>query len=74
MNSRKSGQKDGTKLSGKIEDLGTWIISIIKQFIAQSPENTLEDEKNDGVNPSQASQTEATPFTNFTRMTSDSFI
>ncbi len=46
-NSRKSGQKDGTKLSGRIEDLGTWITSIIKQFIADSPENTLEDEKNE---------------------------
>ena len=35
------------KLSNRIEDSGTWITSIIKQFIAKSPENTLKDEKNE---------------------------
>ncbi len=34
-------------MSDRIKDSGTWITSIIKQFIAESPENTLKDEKNE---------------------------
>ena len=35
------------ELSKGTKDSGTWITLIVKQFIAESPENTLKDEKNE---------------------------
>jgi epoxyqueuosine reductase QueG len=35
------------ELSKRTKDSGTWITLIIKRFIAESPENTLKDEKNE---------------------------
>jgi hypothetical protein len=36
-----------TKLPDRVEEPGIWITSIIKHFIAESPEDTLKDKMNE---------------------------